>query len=151
MRFSMTVLLLASACSLAACSRPGAERGNESATEAAPTADTTPAPPSASSTHVSAPSLAPPLADAPADEFVGWYFEKGGTGLLVGCGQGIPLEVADPAFLHKLNAQRGGATAPVFVRLAVRPGAGSKLDVTKIEQFGVDEGPAPDCALSLAP
>jgi hypothetical protein len=149
----MTALLFATACSVAACERPGTGRVTESATDAAPTADTTPepAPAPASLAHASVPPLAPPLADAPTDEFVGWYFEKGGTSLLMGCGQGIPLEVTDPAFLNKLNAQRGGAKAPVFVRLAVRPGAGSKLEVAKIEQFGVDEGPAPDCALGLAP
>jgi hypothetical protein len=92
----------------------------------------------------------PSPADAPTDEFVGWYFEKAGTGMLVGCGQAMPLEVADPAFLHQLNGRRMGSAAPVYVRLAVRPAGGSKLEVAKIEQFGVDEGPAPDCALDLA-
>lgn len=148
-----TSLLLVTACCVAGCHRPAPERSLASASDAAAAAEAVPvrAPAPAPATYASTPSLTPPPSDTPTDEFAGWYFEKGGTGMLVGCGQAMPLEVADPAFLHQLNGRRGGATAPVYVRLAVRPAGGSKLEVVKIEQFGVDEGPAPDCALDLAP
>jgi hypothetical protein len=157
MRVSTFVLLVTAALSLSGCQRPapGRARGpaTGSATEASTREASAPVPATAPppSTYPSTPSLAPLSDDAPTDEFVGWYFEKGGAGMLLGCGRAMPLEVADATFLHQLNGRRGGSTAPVYVRLAVRAGAGSKLEVARIEQFGVDEGPAPDCALSLTP
>jgi hypothetical protein len=152
MRVSRPVLL-ALVCGLAACRQPAPAPATDATTASATTAGVEAAPmlAPAQAPSAPAPSLAPPPSDAPTDEFVGWYFEKGGTGMLVGCGQSMPLEVTDPAFLHQLNARRGGSTAPVYVRLDVRPGSGSRLEVARIQQFGVDEGPAPDCALGLAP
>jgi len=158
MRFSRW-MLLAATCGMVACQRPAPESGYEAepGTQASTTDSTNavlvpaPTPPQTQSAHDLNPSLAPPPSEAPTDAFVGWYFEKGGRGMLVGCGQALPLEVTDAAFLHQLNVRRGGSTAPVYVRLDVRPGAGSKLEVASVQQFGVDEGPAPDCPLSLAP
>jgi hypothetical protein len=151
----LNAVLFVAACSLAACQRPAPEPAAEAATAAPGAADAQEAPISASAisppAYTATPALAPPPSDAPTDQFVGWYFEKGGAGMLVGCGQFVPLEVVDARFLRQLNSRRGGSTAPVYVRLEVRPGSGSKLEVAKIQQFGVDEGPAPDCALNLAP
>ena len=143
--------IFAAACGLAAC-QP-AQQG-EAATAVEPQAVEMPAPSppvdAAPGTYAT-PSLAPPPSDAPSDEFVGWYYEKGAAGMLVSCGQAVPLQVTDASFLHQLNARRGGSGAPVYVRMEVRPAPGSKLEVAKVLQFGVDEGPAPDCALNLAP
>ena len=82
-----------------------------------------------------------------SDDFTGWYYERGGKALLQACGQPVPLEVSDPAFLRRLGAKLGGATAPVYVRLGVRPVAGSRIEVAEVRQFGVDEGPVADCPL----
>ena len=97
------------------------------------------------------PPLNPVTAAAPADDFAGWYYEKNGQAMLLACGQSMPLQVSDPAFLRQLRAKRGGADAPIYVQLAVRPSTDAKLEVAEIRLFGVDEGPAPQCAPMAAP
>jgi hypothetical protein len=90
---------------------------------------------------------APAADEASEDLFVGWYFERGGAGRLLACGQSAPLEVADATRLRELKAKRGGGPEPVYVQLKVRLAPGSKLEVTSVQQFGVDEGPTPNCQL----
>jgi hypothetical protein len=87
-------------------------------------------------------------AEVAADDlFVGWYYEQGGAGRLLACGQSVSLQVSDPTFLRNLKARMGGGPEPVYVRLKVRPVAQSQLQVSDVQQFGVDEGPAPNCHL----
>lgn len=99
-------------------------------------------------TVASTPASTPlPAVEASDDQFVGWYFERDSVGLLQACGQAAPLQVADPTFLRQLKAKLGGASQPVYVRLRVRLAAGSRLEITEVQQFGVDEIPVQDCVL----
>jgi hypothetical protein len=144
---------LAAALCLAACqpaTPPDAARDDRAAERATPVADAASAaslPDAAPPPAAGAEAVAPAPSTEPADGFEGWYFEKGGVAMVQACGQSVPLEVSDAAFLRQLKARMGGRQAPVYVRLAVRPAAGSKLEVAEVRQFGVDEGPAPDCPL----
>jgi len=148
-----TAVLLVTACSLAACHPSAPESAvpessdvtaatRPAAGSQAPVQDPQPTPTVSS---VPPPPLHAVSEAAPADEFAGWYVEKNGTAMLQACGQSMPLEVADPAFLRQLRAKRGGTAAPIYVQLAVRPAAGAKLEVAEVRMFGVDEGPAPNC------
>jgi hypothetical protein len=150
MHRSLRIAAFAALTLLAACQRAGETDGATADTPTAPTDPGVPSyvPPADGTT--AAPVSGPQPSQDPADDFVGWYYEKGGKAFLVACGQSISLPVADAAFLRQLNAKRGGGKAPVYVRLGVRP-AGSALEVAEVTQFGIDEGPAPNCPLAMQP
>ena len=146
------------ALSLGAC-KPAAEPASTAASQDEPTpveqavanasasaAPAAPTPPGEWSGTVPDPK-ASAAAVAADDLFIGWYYEQGGQGRLLACGQSVSLQVSDPTFLRGLKAKMGGGSQPVFVRLKVRPAAQSQLEVSDVQQFGVDEGPVPDCEL----
>jgi len=153
-------IAVAVALCLAACQRTAPEPTDVAAADVSDAADAADAsvPAAGSQAPVHDPQPATMLSDtppsnlntvneaAPADAFAGWYFEKNGTAMLLACGQSMPLEVSDPAFLRQLKSKSGGPATPVYVQLAVRPVAGAKLEVAEVRVFGVDEGPAPNCA-----
>lgn len=140
----LSAMLIAATLCLAACGEPPPEAVSPRAASETPTPESTPE-------DVS--GAAPPMdsaqtSAAPDDLFVGWYFEQGGTGRLQACGASTKLQVADATFLRELNGKRGGGTKPVYVRLRVRLAPGSRLEVTEVQQFGVDETPVTDCVLA---
>jgi hypothetical protein len=153
---AMAVAGLLALC-LAGCQKaaePAASDTADAADAAVPADATMPAPAAAAAPAKpgewsgTIPDTKAAAAEVAADElFVGWYYEQGGAGRLLACGQSVSLQVADPTFLRGLKAKMGGGPQPVYVRLKVRPVAQSQLEVSEVQQFGVDEGPAPNCQL----
>lgn len=100
---------------------------------------------------VAEPGASAPMPPATPDdvEFVGWFIEQGGSSQLLACGQSMPLPIENPGFLRELRGKLGrGGNGPVYVRLRVRLATGSRLEVTEVLQFGVDETPVVDCLLN---
>lgn len=119
--------------------------------------------PATTAFEVDAAQAVPEIASAPAppiasgkvaqaspddDDFIGWYFERGGVGQLQACGASVPLQLADSTFLQELKRKLGNGTMPVYVSLRIRLAPESRLEVTEVRQFGSDETPIVGCDLN---
>jgi hypothetical protein len=136
---------------VAACDADQPEAARPATTAAAPEVaayEPAPRPVSVPVAEPDAPSPMPPA--SPDDvEFAGWFIDQGGSSQLLACGQSMALPIANPEFLRELKGKLGrSGNAPVYVRLRVRLATGSRLEVSEVLQFGVDETPVVDCVLN---
>jgi hypothetical protein len=143
--------MVAVALCVAACQADQPEAAAPAATAAAPEVVAYESAPEPVSVSVAGPDASAPMPPASPDdvEFAGWFIDQGGSSQLLACGQSMALPIANPEFLRELKGRLGrSANAPVYVRLRVRLATGSRLEVTEVLQFGVDETPVVDCVLN---
>jgi hypothetical protein len=148
LRWKATVV--AAVLCLAACQAepPSAAAPSQPAAATTQTGASGPAPARLPVVEPAASRPMPPVSPEDVD-FAGWFIDRDGSDQLLACGQSVPLPIENPAFLRELRRKLGsGSDKPVYVRLRVRLAAGSRVEVTEVLQFGVDETPVVGCVLN---